>query len=117
MIEADKVRMKMLIDNLLDNAIRFSSRGGRVTLKVETTDNGVVLAVEDSGPGIPQEERESVFRRFYRVLGSPGEGSGLGLSIVKEIAIAHGATIILDEPEDHPGTLVKILLPKLHDLA
>jgi two-component system sensor histidine kinase TctE len=62
----------------------------------------VILAVEDSGPGIPVEERERVFDRFYRVLGSQAEGSGLGLAIVREIATRHHARILITDSQQKP---------------
>lgn len=108
----DKVLLRMLIDNLLDNAIRYTPTGGCVTARVETVGKSVVLTVEDNGPGIPPEERKAVFQRFYRTRDSSGDGSGLGLSIVEEVAFAHGATVILDEPTGHTGTIVKIVFPQ-----
>jgi len=109
----DKVLMKIMIDNLLDNAIRYTPAGGCVTVRVETNDKFVILTVEDNGPGIAKEERPAVFQRFYRVPGSSGHGSGLGLSIVEEVALAHGASVTLDEPTGHTGTIVKIVFPRM----
>ena len=92
-----------LLNNLIDNALRYTPRGGHVTVRVRPVAGEVRLEVEDSGPGIPSEERERVFDRFYRVLGTQSDGSGLGLAIVREIAQQHGAAIsIADAP--HPGT-------------
>ncbi|MBF0536838.1 MAG: sensor histidine kinase N-terminal domain-containing protein [Nitrospirae bacterium] len=110
-IEGDSFSLKMLIDNLLDNAICYSPTGSRITTKVETTDGSITLSVEDNGPGIPGQERTAVFQRFYRILGNYAEGSGLGLSIVAEIAAAHKATVELDEPTGHTGTIVKVKFP------
>jgi two-component system OmpR family sensor kinase len=70
-----------------------------------------VLAVRDTGPGIPAEERERVFDRFYRREGSGVHGSGLGLAIVKAIAERHGATIALDDGPGGKGLVVRISLP------
>jgi two-component system sensor histidine kinase TctE len=74
-----------------------------------------VLEVEDSGPGIPPEERERVFDRFYRVLGTGSDGSGLGLAIVREIAQKHQATVVVsDHPNTHsdlPGTRIRVVFP------
>ncbi len=87
------------LNNLIDNAIRYTPGPGQVTVHVIETFNTVKLAVEDTGPGILPEERERVFDRFYRVLGTRGDGSGLGLAIVREIAQRHQATVtILDAP-------------------
>lgn len=85
------------INNLIDNALRYTPSPGQVTVIVKRENDDVLLAVEDSGPGIAPEERERVFDRFYRVLGTSVDGSGLGLAIVQEIAHRHHATIqILD---------------------
>ena len=101
-----------LINNLLDNALRYTPAGGRVTVRVHGTADSVMLEVEDSGPGIAESERERVFDRFYRVLGSQADGSGLGLAIVKEIAQRHGATIAITTPP-HNGTLMRVTFPPL----
>jgi two-component system OmpR family sensor kinase len=71
----------------------------------------VRLAVEDSGPGIPAEERERVFDRFYRVPGSDAAGSGLGLAIIKSIAERHGATLALGESKRLGGLEVTVSFP------
>jgi len=97
-----------LLSNLLDNAITYTSSGGRVTIRSRSDADFAVLEVEDEGMGIPVEEREKVFRRFYRVDGSPGEGCGLGLSIVHEIAHLHGGTVEIRMPAGGRGTLVVV---------
>ncbi len=84
-----------LVKNLVDNAIRYTPSGGRVDLGI-ITDRGIPqIQVDDTGPGIPERERERVFDRFYRVLGTEQSGSGLGLSIVQSIATKVGAKIML----------------------
>jgi two-component system sensor histidine kinase TctE len=101
-----------LISNLLDNAIKYTPPGGQVTVR---TLAGVRLdlQVEDNGTGIPIEERERVFERFYRLLGTDTHGSGLGLPIVKEIADLHRATVHLSGRADGtPGTLVAVSFPR-----
>lgn len=107
-INGDKFLMKILLDNILDNALRYSPQGSTVTTKLEKNGN-IVLSVEDNGPGIPEREREQVFQRFYRILGSGVEGSGLGLSIVKEIANTHNAKVIISEPAGNRGARVEII--------
>ena len=72
----------------------------------------VKLAVEDTGPGIPEAERELVFERFYRAPDSAGEGCGLGLAIVREIAQSHGAEIRLGTGPNGTGTAVQIAFPR-----
>jgi len=64
--------------------------------------------VEDNGPGIPEAEKERIFERFYRVLGSDNAGSGLGLAIVKEIAAAHEARVSVSDPQSGSGTIVRV---------
>ena len=78
--------LQALIRNLVDNAIRYTPSGGRVDVGVYARENGPVLEVTDTGPGIPANELERVFDPFYRVVGMEAEGSGLGLSIVKTLA-------------------------------
>ena len=93
-----------LVRNLVDNALRYTPQGGRVTLTVR----GTLLEVEDTGPGIPAAERERVLDRFYRVPGSTAEGSGLGLAIVRQVAQAHGAELSLSEGASGQGLLVRV---------
>jgi two-component system sensor histidine kinase TctE len=83
--------------NLVHNAIEYSQRGGRVTVRTGQDGRHSFVEVEDDGPGIPVQERERVLERFYRVPGTPGTGSGLGLAIVREIAAGHAATVSLDD--------------------
>ena len=85
--------------NLIDNAIRYTPAGGIITVHCGETDGRAFIEVEDSGPGIPEAQRKQVFERFYRIPGSPGNGCGLGLAIVSEIAQLHGATVQLDSGE------------------
>lgn len=84
-----------LISNLLENAIHYTPTGGRADVSVGIFDGRPYLAVEDSGPGIPETERVKVFDRFYRCDGTTEPGTGLGLAIVKAIADSHGATVHL----------------------
>lgn len=85
-----------LFSNLIDNAIRYTPSGGSVAILLHE-DEGLCVDIEDSGMGIAPEEREKVFERFYRVLGTHTEGSGLGLSIVREIAALHHVRVSLHE--------------------
>lgn len=87
------VAFKLLVKNLIDNAIRYTPQGGRVDITVRRSPGAVVLQVDDTGPGIAPEEREKVFEPFYRVLGSGEIGSGLGLAIARTVAISMGARI------------------------
>lgn len=110
-IDGVPLLLRELLNNLLDNAIKYTPAGGRVTLRTRAGDTAI-LEVEDSGIGIPPAERERVFERFYRVLGSAADGSGLGLPIVKEIAEIHRAAIALDCGAAGAGTLVRLDFPQ-----
>lgn len=108
--QADALRV--LLRNLVDNAIKYTPSGGTVDVSVRHTAGGAAeLVVEDSGPGISPEERERVFSRFYRVPGSTATGSGLGLAIIKAIAERHGATLALDASARLGGLLVRVTFP------
>ena len=87
-----------LVANLIDNAIRYTPDRGVVTAVLEASEARVTLRVEDNGPGIPIEQRERVFERFYRHDAAASGGCGLGLPIVREIAAASGARVALSEP-------------------
>lgn len=95
---ADELRI--LLDNLLANAVRYTPPGGRIDVMIDDGRDGPVLQVCDDGPGIPEADRERVFDRFYRGAAHEEWGSGLGLSIVAGIAAGHGATVSL---EDNPA--------------
>jgi two-component system OmpR family sensor kinase len=104
--------LNILLRNLLDNAIKYTPTGGTIDLGVHMAADGVLLCVEDSGPGIALEERERVFDRFYRVAGSESNGSGLGLAIIKAIADRHDATLTLGSSERLGGLSVSIRFPR-----
>jgi signal transduction histidine kinase len=91
------------LSNLIDNALRYTGSGGRVSVIVES-DPQPTLSVQDDGPGIPEDERVRIFERFYRVEGSSGDGCGLGLSIVEEIARLHGSTVEVSSGADGRGS-------------
>jgi len=110
-IHGDTARLTELINNLLDNAIRYSRDGGRVTVRVDANGSPSV-AVSDDGPVIPVEERQRVFERFHRLLGAHADGSGLGLAIVREIAELHDAAISLTEDVDGLGNTFTVTFPE-----
>ncbi|HFE39168.1 MAG TPA: hypothetical protein ENK06_12240 [Gammaproteobacteria bacterium] len=85
----------ILMRNLIDNAIRYTPKGGEVEVSITRKENTIIWSVADSGPGIPEEERSKIFNRFYRSLGTKESGSGLGLSIVTRIADLHYLSIQL----------------------
>lgn len=105
--------LRELAANLLDNALAYTQSGGSVTVRTGVRNGESVLEVEDNGPGIPEAEREKVFERFYRVAATGGEGCGLGLSIVSEIAGRHNARVELALPAGGRGTLIRAVFPRL----
>ncbi len=111
-VEGNAFLVREMLGNLLDNAIRYTQPGGQVTVGVGVTGNRVLLSVEDNGPGIPTAEREHVFERFHRVLGTGAEGCGLGLAIVREIAQSHAADTHLAPGAHGKGTRVTIMFPR-----
>jgi two-component system, OmpR family, sensor kinase len=110
-VSGDPASLGILLANLIDNALRYTPRGGRIDVAVDRDDDGATLCVADTGPGIPVADRERVFDRFVRGAGTQEPGSGLGLSIVKRIADAHRATITLDAPAEGTGLVVRVRFP------
>jgi two-component system OmpR family sensor kinase len=104
-VDARGVDLKVLVKNLLDNAIRYTPQGGRVDITVHGMPGLVTLQVDDTGPGIAPEERERVFDSFYRVLGNGEIGSGLGLAITRTVADSMAATIELSDARAPQGGL------------
>ena len=107
-IQARAMVLKEILMNLVDNAIRYTQRGGRVTVRVSALHGTTRVTVEDNGPGIPPEFREQVFARFYRLHDSDSDGSGLGLAIVREFAAKIGASISLATPASGQGLAVTV---------
>ncbi|MCK9689625.1 sensor histidine kinase [Scleromatobacter humisilvae] len=112
--------VRELIRNLVDNALQYTPAGGTVTVRLLPDPDGqaIALQVEDTGPGIPEGEREQVFQPFYRALGTDVDGSGLGLAIVKEIADKHAATVTIGAAhavaaggDESPGALFVVRFP------
>jgi two-component system, OmpR family, sensor kinase len=102
--------LRMMLGNLIDNAVRYTPGGGRVDVELQEQAGIARLSVSDSGPGIPEAERERVFERFQRLAGADIPGSGLGLSIVKQVVDLHGGTITLTTPPGG-GLRVEVGLP------
>jgi len=100
--------LRILIRNLLDNAIKYTPPAGTINLAINCQDGKVLLTVDDSGPGIPLADRDRVLDRFYRVSGAHGSGSGLGLAIVKTIADLHHATVSMDDSAALGGLRVTV---------
>lgn len=110
-ISGNAMLLAEMIGNLLDNAIRYTPPGGQVTVSVRQQGAGCALTVDDNGPGIPPAERERVFERFHRLLGNGADGCGLGLAIVREIALGHGAAVRLETGASGKGTRIKVEFP------
>jgi len=103
-VSGDPLLLREALANLIHNALEYTSQGGRVTVRTGMRNGEPFLEVEDDGPGIAPAEREQVLERFYRAAGTAGTGSGLGLSIVREIAVAHGAQVSIGAGEGPGGT-------------
>ncbi len=110
-VVGDEAALDALVGNLVDNACRYAPDGGRVLVSVTRVDAHVQLVVEDDGPGIPEAARERVFDRFHRELGTGVVGSGLGLSIVRQVLDLHAGTIVLDASPTLGGLRATVLLP------
>jgi two-component system sensor histidine kinase TctE len=113
-VPGNAVLLGELLDNLLDNALRYTPPGGSVTVRCGSELGYPYLSVEDNGPGIPESAHGRVFERFYRIQGSPGDGAGLGLAIVKEVALRHRGVLRIERPngdDQGQGTRIVIRFP------
>jgi two-component system, OmpR family, sensor histidine kinase TctE len=110
-VKADPSLLDDLLSNLVDNALKYTPEGGSVTLSCGLRGGAPYLAVEDTGPGIPAEERQRVRQRFYRMPNSPGHGSGLGLAIVDEIARIHDSELDIGPGANGTGTRSLLQFP------
>ena len=108
LVLARAVVLREMATNLVDNAIRYTPDGGVVTVRVESAPGRVRLVVEDNGPGIPDNQTQRVFERFYRMDDRETDGSGLGLAIVREFADKMGAQITLGTPHTGHGLVVSV---------
>lgn len=113
-VKGDAFFIREMLNNLLDNAIRYVQRGGTVTAQVVVTQDAIVVSVQDNGPGIPADELDRVFEPFHRVSGDTTEGCGLGLTIVREIALAHGGNAWLETGPVAPGLIAKVSFPAVN---
>ena len=103
MVRGDAALLRILLRNLIDNAVRHTPAGTAVRVSIGLAQGQGFLAVSDNGHGIPSEDMDRVAERFYRPLGTSASGSGLGLSIVKRIAEIHGASLQLAPNQDGIG--------------
>ncbi len=109
-IRGQEDALQILLSNLVDNALRYTPEGGAVEVRVRRDGDQARVEVADTGPGIPEEERERVFDRFYRGRTAPAGGSGLGLAIVRQIVGLHGGSVELDAAPSG-GLLVTVRFP------
>ena len=110
-VRGDAARLREMVDNLIDNAVRYTPEGGNVTVRVVA--GPPAIHVDDDGPRIPTEERQRVFERFQRLLGDVNGGTGLGLAIAREIAAIHGASITLRDDADGVGNTFCVTFPPM----
>jgi two-component system sensor histidine kinase TctE len=108
-VEANSRLLDDLLGNLMDNSLKYTPSGGRVTVRSGYDTHHPYLEVEDDGPGIPEKERPRVLERFYRIPGSPAGGCGLGLAIVDEIARQHDARLSIESGAEGRGTRIRVL--------
>ena len=108
-VRGDPGLLRILLRNLIDNAVRHTPSGTAVRVSAVVQEGAVCLSVSDNGPGIPEQERERVAERFYRPSGTQASGSGLGLSIVKRIVELHAATLRIASPDNGSGLKVKVI--------
>ncbi|WP_175105298.1 sensor histidine kinase, partial [Pararobbsia alpina] len=107
-IDGESHAIGVLLGNLVDNAIRYTPRGGKVDVSIERDGHGVCIEVSDNGPGIEEGEIERVFDRFYRGEGVTQLGSGLGLAIARQIALRHRATLSIRKRSHAGGLVVRV---------
>ena len=109
LVKGDALQLREALANLIDNTLRYTPSGSAITLRVQRTESGASLAVEDNGPGLNADELAHVFQRFWRGSQQPG-GCGLGLAIVREIALRHGGEASVASMAPH-GLKVALYLP------
>jgi signal transduction histidine kinase len=115
-VTGDAMRLKQVIVNLVDNAIKYTSEGGRIEVTLQAQDEQAVLSVADTGIGVPAESLPFVFDRFYRAdkaRSRESGGTGLGLAIVKAICTAHNGVVSVESSETK-GSTFRVQLPLLH---
>ncbi|MCG7902630.1 hypothetical protein A3195_12200 [Candidatus Thiodiazotropha endoloripes] len=114
-LNGNREMIAIMLSNLVTNAMKFTPSGNKISVSIKTHYKGVKLAVEDSGPGIPDDKKKWVFERLNRLPGETESGSGLGLSIVKEICELHQGNINLQDRKDETGLIVNLFLPQLRE--
>lgn len=115
-VEGDQTRLKQVVVNLLDNAVKYTPEGGKVQLIVSAENGSALLQVSDNGPGVPEAALPHIFERFYRADEARSrtiDGAGLGLSIVRSICLAHGGTVTASNHQPS-GCCFTVRLPRIH---
>ena len=107
----DAEGLQAMIGNLIHNAIRHTPAHGKIDVSIVNSDAGPLLEVSDTGTGIPEQERQRVFDRFYRRAETKGTGSGIGLAIVRSVSLRHGASVTLHDAQNSSGLLVRVQFP------
>ena len=113
-VDGEASQLERVVINLLSNAVKFTPAGGRITVSAAAEDESALIAVADTGIGIPQRDQRELFTRFYRASNAVEQaipGTGLGLAIIHTIVVNHGGTIDLESRED-AGTTVMVRLPR-----
>ncbi len=119
-VNADRDKMRTVLDNLLSNAVKFTPKGGYVTIRAKRSTSGFILEFADTGPGVPEEERPRIFEAFFqgrREQGGFVGGTGIGLSVVLECVQAHDGTVELLDSDEFPGAHFRIRIPQNQSLS
>ncbi len=114
-VNADRDKMRTVLDNLLSNAVKFTPKGGYVTIRAEATPKGFTLEFADTGPGVPEDEKPRIFEAFFqgrREQGGQVGGTGIGLSVVLECVQAHDGSVELLASDEFPGAHFRIFIPQ-----
>ena len=104
---AEPESLRVILKNALENAIKYTQQGGKVTLRLLSENDSAIIEIVDNGPGIPDSERDRVFDPFYRIQDTDVKGSGLGLTIAREAAIRLGGTVSLHERQEGGGLVLR----------
>ncbi|MDE1991568.1 MAG: sensor histidine kinase N-terminal domain-containing protein [Rhizobiaceae bacterium] len=112
-VKTDEQLLRMMITNLMDNAIKYTPGGGKIEVKIASETGFWLLSISDNGPGIPADKREAVFQRFYRIDRLQTEGAGLGLAIVADIADRLQTSIELSDPQWNKGLRIDLRFAKV----